>query len=110
MVYAMNGRVVLPDSRSKRRIQILLCCRSVRCASSKVSSIVNYDKYWCIFSALPTAAAEQALAQERPSISRYDGSSCCTDMRSGAWAVAAERFAREIVGILEALRRRARGS
>jgi len=40
------------------------------------------------------AAAQQALAQERPSISRDDGSSCCTDVRSGAWVVAADRLRR----------------
>jgi len=52
--------------------------------------------------------AQPAVAQERPSISGYDGSSCCTDMRSGAWAVAADRFAREIGGFLT-LGVRARG-
>ena len=41
-------------------------------------------------------SAEHAVAQERPLISRYDGRSCCTDVRSGAWAVAADRCAREI--------------
>ena len=41
------------------------------------------------------------VAQERPSISRYGGRSCCTDVRSGAWAVAADRpRAREIVRFL----------
>jgi hypothetical protein len=49
-----------------------------------------------------TNAAEPAVAQERPSISRYDGRSCCTDVRSGAWAVAADRFARKIEGFLKA--------
>ncbi len=60
---------------------------------------------------IPDGAVQQALAQERPSISRYDGSSCRTDMRSGAWAVAADRpRAREILAILAVFAARLVGS
>jgi hypothetical protein len=38
--------------------------------------------------AQPRACPFTRVAQERPSISRDDGSSCRTDVRSGAWAVA----------------------
>ena len=45
--------------------------------------------------------ARWVVAQERPSISRDDGRSCCTDVCSGAWVVAVDRVnAREIGAIL----------
>src|SRR4051812_35887784 len=46
--------------------------------------------------------ANPALLRNGHRIFCYDGSSCCTDVRSGAWAVAADRFAREIVGFWQA--------
>src|SRR3954454_1454058 len=48
----------------------------------------------------PPAPPNPALLRNGHRIFCYDGSSCCADVRSGAWAVAADRFAREIVAIL----------
>src|SRR6266496_3123090 len=86
----MNGRVALRDSRLKRRIQISSCCRSVKCANLSVCSIVNCDKSWCIFSVLPTAAAEQALGEKpSPAASRVG-----THWRFTHWCEGISQFVR----------------